>query len=266
MWTQLFPPVVKYTKKDKFETAVICTIIAVICLSLLTITVVVLNSQIQKMETNHQIELQEVHESYEATIQDNEEEIDNLNQLKDSLQATIDEQATVMATLHQQLEENRELEFELYHKYWYVIRDADPNGGLTMDDIAYMDALCKERNFNAHWIWSVMHTESGYNVKAQSTKSTARGLGQVLSSTARSMYERFMGNPAGSYNHEFAYDAQTNIAIVVEYCCYLKENYSTAQQMIYSYRGLEDEPYYNAIRGYLSTIGSDINIIDYEED
>lgn len=266
MWTQLFPPIVEYTKRDKFETIAICAIITVVCLSLLTLTVVVLNSQFQKMELEHQEELQEVHESYKNTIQESEEEIDTLNVLILSLRATIDDQTAVMASLKHQLEEDNKLEFELYHKYWYVIRDADPDGGLTMEDIAYMDALCKERNFNAHWIWSIMHTESGYNVKAQNATSSARGLGQVLSSTARSMYERFMGNPKGSYNHEFAYDAKTNIAIVVEYCCYLKENYSTPQQMIYSYRGLEDVPYYNAIRGYLSTVGSDINIIDYEED
>ena len=151
---------------------------------------------IASMETVAQEQVAAVEQSYQS-------QIDLLN----SQITTLTEQ------VNQRSADSSEL-FELARKYWYVFRDAPDNSGLTMDDMVYLDDLCNESDLNPHLMWCIYDHESGYTAVIDNySGSSARGIGQVLSSTGKSYYENIL--QLGTYDHDYAYDVQTNMLITV---------------------------------------------------
>lgn len=142
---------------------------------------------------------------------------ENLVVVEQSYQAEIDDLTNQVKTLTERVEQREASSaetFELARKYWYVFRDAPDNSGLTMDDVTYLDDLCKEADLNPHLMWCIYDHESGYTAVIDNySGSSARGIGQVLASTGKSYYENIL--QLGTYSHDYAYDVQTNMLITV---------------------------------------------------
>lgn len=134
------------------------------------------------------------------------------------LEATIADKGAQIASLEQSLleiEAEQAEDFNLIKRYYYVLRDAPDNSGLSIDTIRYLDEQCKAWNVNPHWMWAIYDVESTFRTKCDNPKSSARGLGQTLASSARDYWENILGHGKGSYSHEMAYDPYVNMEITV---------------------------------------------------
>lgn len=196
--------------------------------------------QLSNLATEYETQIDQLRTEYEATISDQEEQITALS-----------------ATNEQRRADSAEL-FELGRKYWYVFRDAPDNSGLTMDDFVLVDDLCKEDNMNPHIMWSIYDLESGYTAEIDNSRSSARGLGQVLASTGKSIYENVLG--LGEYDHQMAYDTETNILITQEL---ISRNLGSGLwNAIALYSGDRSGGYYNTLLSVASSHG--VNILNTE--
>lgn len=182
----------------------------------------------------------------------------------DELNATIEEQNTLVETLTAETTAQRadsaEM-FELARKYWYVFRDAPDNSGLTMDDMAYLDNLCKEKDLNPHIMWCIYDNESGYTAVIDNfSGSSARGLGQVLKSTGKAMYENIM--KLGTYSHDMAYDPQINMNITTTM---IDRNIDSGlKNAIALYSGDATGAYYNKILATAANHGVSLSDTGYQ--
>lgn len=224
---------VRYSSIAAFCSAIVMTILMVVCLQnqkvyyegLLDSTVQEYNEQITQLQGDHNTVVNNMKEESQQQI--------------DSLQATIDE---LTSQVEQRKASSSEV-FEYARKYWYIFRDAPDNSGLTMDDIIYLDDLCKEDNLNPHLMWCIYDNESGYTAKIDNPTSTARGLGQVLRSSGKSYYENVL--QIGSYSHELAYDPRINMQITEEMIA--RNMGSGIQNAIALYSGDSSGAYYNKL-------------------
>lgn len=182
----------------------------------------------------------------------------------DELNTTIEEQNTLVETLTAETTAQRadsaEM-FELARKYWYVFRDAPDNSGLTMDDMAYLDNLCKEKDLNPHIMWCIYDNESGYTAVIDNfSGSSARGLGQVLKSTGKAMYENIM--KLGTYSHDMAYDPQINMNITTTM---IDRNIDSGlKNAIALYSGDATGAYYNKILATAANHGVSLSDTGYQ--
>lgn len=170
------------------------------------------------METYYTNEMNALTASYdEALTQVTQQYETEISNLRESNEARIREYDTLLWTytkLRAEKESDSKYIFELCRKYWYVFRDAPDNSGLTMDDIIYQDELAKEKDFNPHIMWCIYDIESNYTVWIDNKTSSARGIGQVLASTGKSLYENIL--QLGAYQHTMAYNAETNMTLATE--------------------------------------------------
>lgn len=227
-------------------------LIVMICAVLLTVQAY--SSRLTTLEAEHAAQLAAVDEEYQN-------QIDYLNYAHkteaDGYQTVIDE---LSEYTNQRVADSQEL-FEYARKYYYVFRDAPDNSGLTMDDIVYLDDLCKEENLNPHLMWCIYDNESGYITTIDNySGSSARGLGQVLASTGKSIYENIL--QLGSYDHSMAYDSKINMQLTVEL---ISRNIGSGlYNAIALYSGDSSGAYYNKLLQTAREHGVDIQSTGYQ--
>lgn len=151
-------------------------------------------------------------------------QIDNLESEKEALNVEINALTDDINRLNESLTEatnEKEDDFNIIQRYWYILRDASDNSGLTLDLLRWQDELGQRFDTNPHLMWAIYKEESTYNVTAQNAKSSARGLGQTLESSAKLIYENVLGHGKGSYNHSMAFDPYVNMEIAT---CMISRN------------------------------------------
>lgn len=136
-------------------------------------------------------------------------------------------------------------DFEMLKNYLYIFTDSPTNSGLTIDHIKWSWECAKTWNVNPQLMWAIYEVESDLNPKTDNAKSSARGLGQVLESTAKEIWEDVLGHGPGSYKHTMAYDPYVNIEITT---CLLGRNLAngTMEDAIWLY-GDRTESYYGKV-------------------
>lgn len=206
--------------------------------------------ELATMQSDYEYQIEAVHASYQSEISTYEAEIAEVDTLVYAMENKLNEKQADSAEL-----------FEIARKYWYVFRDAPDNSGLTMDDMVYLDSLCKDYDLNPHIMWCIYDNESGYTeVIDNFSGSSARGLGQVLASTGKSMYENVL--QLGSYTHELAYDAQINMQITTALIA--RNVDSGLYNAIALYSGDSTGGYYNTIQNIAIEHGVDISNTSYQ--
>lgn len=211
-------------------------------------------SQIATMQAQFEVQLTEQVGAVETRYKT---EVSNLNAQIDGQNVVIE---AMENTLNQERADSAEM-FELARKYWYVFRDAPDNSGLTMDDMAYLDNLCKEKDLNPHIMWCIYDNESGYTAVIDNfSGSSARGLGQVLKSTGKAMYENIM--KLGTYSHDMAYDPQINMNITTTM---IDRNIDSGlKNAIALYSGDATGAYYNKILATAANHGASLSDTGYQ--
>ena len=202
--------------------------------------------------------------------QDNDKEVsklkDQINYLETQItnyQCEIDQLFDEVDRLNGIISTEASNDLALLKKYSYVIDKAPVDGGVSPELILYMDNLCKEKDINPHMVWAIIDIESGFNSRAKNVNSSARGLGQFLSSTGKFVYESFIGTD--SYNHAVhAHDPYIGIQLIINYLNYLKlYHMDNVVSMIQNYSGSTDMSYFNKLETQMAAYGSDIFVIDY---
>lgn len=211
-------------------------------------------NNVSTIQSDHTIQIQQIRSDYEAQIEE----------LTASYNAQLEEQAAQIELLTEQVNQrsadSNEL-FELARKYWYVFRDAPDNSGLTMDQIVLIDDLCKEDNLNPHIMMCIYKQESGFtSVIDNYGDSGARGLGQVMPATGKSIYENILG--LGSYTHDMAYDPSVNILITEELIA--RNIDGGLYNAIACYSGDSSGGYYSKLLSVANGYGVDITNTSYQ--
>ena len=208
-------------------------------------------------------------QTLESVNSTNESTIKRLNANISKLKGVVDELDESNATL---VKENEKLDKlvakfetreELFDKYEYAIYNKQGNRtDLTYKQIKTGEQLMKDKGMDPDLLFGLVMTESAGTEKAKNSTSTARGYGQLLRGTAKSMYENVLGNGRGTYNHDMAFDGDTNILLTATYLGYLKNNCNySLRSTIIGYRGLYDQAYFNTVDSYIKKSGNSLTQI-----
>lgn len=97
-----------------------------------------------------------------------------------------------------------------------------------------VEKYCVEFNLNADFVYSIIKVESDFDLKAMSS-SGARGLMQIMSSTASWLAEEF----DESFDEKKLFDAETNIKYGCFYLRYLFDKFKDKRVVICAYNAGE---------------------------
>lgn len=118
---------------------------------------------------------------------------------------------------------------------------------LNAECLYVLETECVKWGLDPYVMLGVIMTESGGNASATNSKSTARGFCQILSGTGKSIYEDTLGHGKGTYNHNMAFNPETNLRMGVALLGSLQKRYGL-YNAIQRYRGKSD------ISGYVASI------------
>lgn len=150
---------------------------------------------------------------------------------------------------------------ELFDKYEYAIVTDGYRTDLTYDQIKNGEELMLEKGYDPNLLFGIIMVESSADEKLTSDHSTARGYGQILKGTGEFVYSNLLN--LGKYNHNMAFDGNTNIMMMCEYLDYLiKRRDNDLYKAIQGYRGKTDvSGYIRGIDKYITQSNTSIDEI-----
>lgn len=159
---------------------------------------------------------------------------------------------------------------ELYEKYDYsIINTMDPNlpddqrrTDITYDQIDMLESLAAENGLSEDavaLVLAIAMNESRGQEDSKNPNSTATGYCGILNTTGKYLYEDIMGNPAGSYSHDMAYNGYINLELSLQYIKYLNDMYGgDVLRVVNGYRGYYDAAYDSALDSNLQKAGKSL--------
>jgi len=172
-----------------------------------------LQEDIVTLGYTHQETLEETISKYENYIsalnEQHEKELSARDAKIEELSGSLEELNALFESI------DDDLSFTVLKRYWYVFKDAENGSGITPELVAFVDSKCKDWNVNPHWMWAIWWSESNWKIDVDNDKSSARGLGQLLSGTGKYLYENTLGHGSGTYNHRMAYDPFINAELTI---------------------------------------------------
>lgn len=193
----------------------------------------------------------------------------NLLSQVSSIAVDLDKSNTELSTEVEQLQtavDHYEKREELFDKYEWALMDGTKKTDLTYEEIESLEQLVEEKGMTqdtTDLVISLAMQESRCSSNAENPKSTARGYGQILSGTGKMIYERLMGNPKGSYNHDIAFDSETNLTMMVYYLDYLATKYDCDINLVLNEYGDGSPSYQAKLNRYLSKVGESCQTIQF---
>ena len=135
------------------------------------------------------------------------------------------------------LEEYRKIEIKQLY-------DHIPMNG---EHLIYLINTCNEYGVDPDLVLAIIWTESKFNPMAKNKKSSARGYGQFIKSTANSIAN--MLPEIQNYNHNVdAHDPYINIKMTVHYISILlNKSGNNLNKALQGYRGCNDKKYFKLI-------------------
>jgi hypothetical protein len=129
-----------------------------------------------------------------------------------------------------------------------------PKQDFGLNELLFLSNTCKEYNVPIEIMLAIYEKESGFYSLAKNTTSTATGYGQLIDSTAKSIYENFLklGTYDKSRHRELCVDKQLNIKLSVRLMRYNIDSYGTYWKAVEQYYG-------NANKSLCYEYASDIN-------
>lgn len=152
---------------------------------------------------------------------------------------------------------------KLYDKYEFALyNNRGTRNDITFDQLKTCDKLLAKNGIDPRLLFGLTSAESGGDEDAKNPNSTATGHGQILESTGRSVYEKIMGNPKGSFKYSMLLDGDVNLRIASEYLIYLKNRSSSVYEIIDKYAGGKSQAYYDKLDSYLKKGGTSLEELD----
>ena len=137
---------------------------------------------------------------------------------------------------------------------WVQHDEAGNVNDMTDDLVIYTYELCNSYDIDPALVFGMIMVESRGFSNNRNGSSGAAGLGQFLSSTARIVYEDFLGNGKGSYDHNVTpYDPYTGVTMMVTYLNYLYNRHGDTMTVLESYSGNKT---YSGTLGYYNKVVS----------
>lgn len=153
---------------------------------------------------------------------------------------------------------------ELYDKYEETIYFNNERTDITYDQLKTGVDIMQQNNIDPALLFAIIMTESHGIEDAKNPTSTATGYGQILESTGKSVYEKYMGNGKGSFDTSMLVDGDKNVEITAYYIDYCIKNNSDIYKALLAYRGTEDESWERKVDSYLNAFGTSIATINKE--
>ena len=141
---------------------------------------------------------------------------------------------------------------ELFDKYEYAILYNGERTDIQYDQLKTGIDIMVENDIDPNILFAIIMTESQGQEDAQNATSTASGYGQILASTGKSVYEKYMDNEPGSFSRDMLLDGETNITIAATYLAQLIDTSSSLSEALYRYRGVQDTGWINKVESYLA--------------
>lgn len=165
----------------------------------------------------------------------------------ESEKAVLKQQLDNVIAEKEQIVSIQEADFELLQKYWYVLKDAEPGCGLTLEVLRFADQECQKWDINPDWMWHVYQHESHWVTRIDNYMgSGARGLGQVMPGTGKEMWERVLGHGVGTFTLDMLYDPYVNVEITTAIIGLNMKNYGSMAMALKRYSG-GSSSYYSVI-------------------
>ena len=164
-----------------------------------------------------------------------------------------DKKNTIMKEINNKLielegliKDDIKLEDDIKEEFDYVISKKGYH--MNIENVFYLIDTANKYDLDPHFIIGLYQLESGFNPNASNSKSTARGYGQFLHSTAKWVYEDIL-KKGEYYSHDLAFDPEINIELTCAYLNYLMEQTDgDYMKSLLLYNGYElGERYYHII-------------------
>lgn len=154
-----------------------------------------------------------------------------------------------------------EYKSSILSKYGWVQQDESGNkNDMTDDLVIYTYELCNQYSINPALVFGMIMVESRGFANSKNKVSGAAGLGQFISSTGKTIYEDFLENGSGSYDHNVTpHDPYTGVTMMITYLNYLYQRHGDTMTVIESYSG--NKTYAGTLKYYnnvVSWAGEDI--------
>lgn len=136
------------------------------------------------------------------------------------------------------------------------------DSGLDTNVIMYMDEEAKKLDINPNLLACIYRVESHFRTYVDNYGgSSARGLGQVIRSTGKAIWENILHK--GAYNHDMAYDPYVNIEITATLIARNIKSTGDLYQALNLYSGNGRSIYYNKIVDVANRYGVDLSVLTY---
>lgn len=192
---------------------------------------------LKKLNHVHKVEVEDL----KITIENLEKEKLDLQETNAILLSDISSHEETISSYNETLLNNIDEISNLKDRYSYAITYSakNANADFGIKELIFLDNLCKEYEIPIEIMLAIYEKESSFYSLAKNTTSTATGYGQLINSTARSMYENYLN--LGAYdisNHRsIACDKELNIRLSCRLMKYNIDSYGSLWTAVERYYG-----------------------------
>lgn len=155
---------------------------------------------------------------------------------------------------------------ELFDSYEYALIRNGKRTDITYDDIQTLQNLISSKGMSEDSldvVLAISMIESGGQQSAYNSSSGAAGLGGILPSTGRYVWNTLMGEST-PYSSTIALNGKDNLEIMLYYLDYLSDYYGgNVDQTLNAYRGGNDSYYKATINSYLANNNKSLSTISF---
>lgn len=166
-----------------------------------------------------------------------------IEQEKELLVGEVESVRKEINTLNDDIANNLDKYIELKNRYGYAIYYDSDKADFGLAELIYLNSVCEEYKVPIAMMLAIFEKESGFCSTAKNPSSTATGYGQLLNTTAQSVYEKFLG--LGTYdiaNHRtVACDKKLNILMATRLIKYNIDTYGSYWKAAERYYGSKSE-------------------------
>lgn len=158
------------------------------------------------------------------------------------LQTQLDAQKKSVYEFNSNLLNNLDTVVMLRDKYSSAL-NFSPSQDFGLNELLFLYNTCKEYNVPIEIMLAIYEKESGFYSLAKNKTSTATGYGQLIDSTAKSIYEKYLqlGTYDKSRHRELCVDKELNIRLSVRLMKYNIDTYSSNWKAVERYYGHPDQ-------------------------
>lgn len=169
-------------------------------------------------------------ETYKDTLSEAGCTVDSLRKQIDDLDKQLEDKKSELDSIEKSISEKQttldqmSYEVDLINKYNYALYDTEgKRNDITLDMLKYVETECASRGLDPNLVFGIIMVESEGHAGVTNSSSGAAGLGQFMPATGEFIATNYLDL---SYDHSITpYDGNTNIAMIIEYLCYLYDKY-----------------------------------------